>query len=157
MFPLMPAEVFDEWLGGLISKQGWPFMSCRDSIYVDDWAGILLDMPLAEWTDVTWTKHVLQKDAMRLVPGSVKLIMEVAKHFLSSSGTDVGRQIANSHERSRAVRELMVSTGTFPGFITAIRHHDGRLQLVDGHHRMGACWSLESPTAIPAWIGVLSE
>lgn len=155
MFPLMPAEVFDEWLGGLIAKQGWPFVSIHDSIYVQNWAGMLLDMPLTEWADITWTKRALDKDAMRIVPESVKLIVDVAMHFISSSGTDVGRQIANSRERSRAVREQIEATGCFPGFITAIEHRDGRLQLVDGHHRLGACWSLQIPKSIPTWVGVL--
>jgi hypothetical protein len=154
MFPLMPAEVFDEWLGGLIGKQGWPFRSPHDSIYVQNWAGMLLDMPLTEWADVIWSKRTLEKDAMRIVPGSVELIVQVAMHFVTSRGTDTGRQIANSRERSRAMREHIESTGCFPGFITAIQFGDGRLQLADGHHRLGACWSLQIPKTIPAWIGV---
>lgn len=157
MFPLMPAEVFDEWLGRLIAAQGWPFTSVHDSIYVQNWAGMLLDMPLAEWADVTWSKCALDKDAMRIVPESVKLITDVAVHFLTAAGTDVGRDIRGSRERSRVARELIEGTREFPGFITAFRHRDGRLQLVDGHHRLGACWSLQIPKTIPAWIGVLPE
>ncbi len=60
-----------------IESDGWPFTSVLDSIDTENWAGMLIDMPLAKWAVLPWQKYLIQKGDLRLHPESVKLIMDV--------------------------------------------------------------------------------
>jgi hypothetical protein len=152
MFPLMPDEVFDEWLGGLIKLQGWPFTSIHDSTNVGSWAGQLLERPLLEWASFVWTHEGVEQVQDRIASVSRGLVMELMMHA-HPQGSRAAGVIRNSEQRYKQAVEIMIEIKGFPGFVTAFEER-GRLVVVDGHHRLAALCGFRGYKAIsvPFWI-----
>ena len=159
MFPLMPSDVFDGWLAGLIPTQGWPFVEIEDSIHVGNWSRMLIGRTLAEWADATWIQAVLGNDLDGVGdPPCISAIMEVAMNFMQPADSHVGWHISKSRQRVGSAREHILQHGSIPGFITVARVRHGRLHVVDGNHRIAACWTLgevAQSIRVPAWIADL--
>jgi len=153
MFPLMPPEVFDEWLVPIIAHQGWPFTSIYESIYTENWSGLFVDVSLAEWASFAWKKDLIQKGDLRLHPESVKLIMDIVMQFKKLNAPLTRTPITGSRERVDSALSFLVSNSSIPGFLTGHSTGNG-IRLVDGHHRMAACWIANASLTmdIPCWI-----
>ncbi len=153
LFPLMPVEVFDEWLGGLIALQGWPFTHVDDPIRVDDWSRIFLERPLAEWTSFTWTSEAYDHIDERLSRGSRADIVELMMHGLPQ-GSGASDIIRDSENRYRKAIATMIEIKGFPGFVTAYEDSSGKLCVVNRHHRLAALSSFRGYKSIkvPFWI-----
>ena len=153
MFPLMPAEVFDEWLGGLIQLQGWPFTNVDDLILVDDWSRILLERPLTEWASFVWTYNCHDEVNECLSSGSLGDVMQLMMHGMPQ-GSGASDIIRDSKDRYFKARDIMVEIKGFPGFVTAYEDSRGKFWVVDGHHRLAALASFAGYKSIkvPFWI-----
>jgi len=153
MFPLMPAEVFDEWLGRLISQQGWPFVTVEDVIEAEDWHRIFLERSLAEWASYVWRLAVVEEVAERLSNVSRNVVMQLMMHG-SNQGQLASSVIRDSESRYLSARDTMVEIKGFPGFATAYEDSRGKLWVVDGHHRLAALTSFRGYRSIniPFWI-----
>lgn len=152
MFPLMPDEVFSVWLGEIIAFQGWPFRSLGDSIHIQNWAGLLLDRPLAHWAQAAWSSYLLQGSGdLRLDPDSAGLCVQVMMGAFSGSNLVRGCELRDSSQRVQKHRASLEETNRFTGFITAW-DCGGILRIADGHHRIAALWlSGRQDIAIPVW------
>lgn len=153
MFPLMPAEVFDEWLGRLIAAQGWPFTNLDDSILVDDWSRILIERPLTEWATFVWTYESHNEVNERLSSGSLGDVMQLMMHG-TPMGSGAALVVRDSKDRYMRARDIMVEIKGFPGFVTAYEDSRGKFCVVDGHHRLAALANFSGYKSIkvPFWI-----
>lgn len=153
MFPWMPDEVFQGWLGEIIALQGWPFVSIEDSFHVDDWPHLLLNRTLAEWASFSWRKVDVDQIHQSLHADSRSRVMDLMMHHYEGPHP-AGAGIRDSKCRYAAARMAIVENNGFPGFVTALRDPNGRLCVVDGHHRLAA-WRSFSGTgalAVPIWV-----
>lgn len=155
MLPLMPTEVFDEWLGGLIALQGWPFQAVTDDVKIEHWSRQLLELPLTEWASFVWEREDTEDVDQKLAKDSIELVMELRMHAMPwGSGAD--GVIRDSKDRYRKAVVTMIEIKGFPGFVTAVRLPEdaGKLTVVDGHHRLAALGNFRGfkRVPVPFWI-----
>jgi hypothetical protein len=140
MFPLMPDEVFQAWIVPMIEFHGWPFESVDDLIFTGKWPYLLLGQPLANWADAIWAKESREYATLRLASESTTSVMNIATSAFHGVPDETASKIAHSGERARRCLSHVIEHGSIPGFLTVLDGPRGELTLVDGHHRLAACW-----------------
>ena len=157
MFPLMPDEVFRDWLGELIAANGWPFDQLEDAFPDGQWSRFFLELPVATWAQAVWSQETFKGFPQLDIEGDSKeCVMQVAMNALGAGSALGLAQTTEGPQRVSKYRQWLELEGTFPNFITALRLDDGKLMIVDGHHRLAALWiSGRTDIAVPAWIAIV--
>ena len=135
-FPKMPDEVFDMWLFPLIEHIGWPYSELSDDILGSRWEMLLGQIQLNRWHSFNWELRHVVLTPNTLAHSSLMKINGIHDHCVRNAFT-MEANLKNTKERFRACTEFFIANGRIPLPCVAIPRH-GRLELVDGHHRLAA-------------------
>lgn len=155
LFPKMPDVVFDAWLAPLIGSDGWPFFSVNSMVFGTVWEKYLGGHSLKTVSNLEWHRKLVAPTLYSFAPCSqniINWIISAHRRGIKTpcSNLKSGRGKA-SFDRSRA---FVASTGRLYAPAVFIKEPLG-YQIVDGNHRVAACFSLNLPIGfrIDCWIG----
>jgi hypothetical protein len=135
-FPKMPDEAFNIWLAPLIDEIGWPFLQLDSDISGTRWETLLANITLDRWHAFDWELRHVVFTPRTVAHSSLMKIDCIHDHCVRNAYT-LTANLQNTKERFRACAEFFATHGRIPLPVVAIPRH-GRLELVDGHHRIAA-------------------
>ncbi len=136
LFPNMPREVFDIWLGPLLTYYGLDVPGTEQRFKNDEWRKRLADHTFHEWSQFDWEKRSEAWNQSLLHPQSIERANAIAKHAtlgVKTATADVKDTrkrfwICAYHVRNRP--------SSYTPLVAIMR--EGKLYLIDGHHRLAA-------------------
>ena len=149
--PSVPVEVAQMWLQPIAEVNGWP---PRPEKHGDRWRYILQGKPIADWNRVKWEKVVRSIEFKELAPQSQLMINGLIDVYVFKKHNDFSN-LHNGQERFSRALNYVIANGTIPESLIAMPKA-GKLELVDGSHRLAALFTYALLRANPTMSDQLS-
>jgi len=153
----MPDEVFEIWIAPLVASSGWPFTLTDNPDDWGYWSQYFGGQSVEAVNQRAWKRQYLPLELGLFHPGArniIKLVLLAYTHRDTAALAKVkevkGGKGEDSFLRSR---EFIKRTGRLYAPVILREDWEG-YRIVDGYHRIAACFSLNLPAtfALEAWI-----
>lgn len=151
----MPDKVFELWIEPLIKLDGWPFWTAKDLNFSGVWSQYLLRHSVETFNNLVWERKQIPCRLASFNPDSrkiIKWIIHAHVHGLLTPGTKIKKgRGKDSFLRSR---QFIQRTARLHTPVVLWKQLNG-YQIMDGNHRIAACFSFRTPGLIllDAWVG----
>ena len=154
LFPRMPAEVFDLWLGPAYAESGWPHFAETYILHSPSWRAHLVGRLPSFWAGVTWS---LRHEVLRNIvwdEGADQKVAVLAEHWAKYKHGGEWKLTPNSPVRLQSVDAHLQQHNALPGRLVCLNAND-RWYLLDGHHRIAAARTapLAEKVSLQVWLG----
>lgn len=151
-FPKMPDAVYNMWLAPLVNEIGWPFSDHNTEFGDSRWKYLFGRIPISDWRSKDWHLIDLDWNNTPIDSMTVWLLDDIKKNCVAGSATMTAK-VENTQMSFRTSVEFIHANRRLPKAVVAF-FRSGRLEIVDGTHRMAALLYVGIPEGykVPTWI-----
>lgn len=152
LFPAMPPDVLNLWLGPGVDNYGWPFQSVLDSITDSEWSGFLLGRSLSFWSQVEWRLLALTVNPAIFHPDTISRFDWIIDNCAFGEETPTAN-LQNTKQRFWAATSFIRANQAMPQPLVAL-FNGCDFTILDGNHRLAAAvfLRLDKNFSFPAWV-----
>jgi hypothetical protein len=152
LFPAMPQDVLNLWLGPGVDKYGWPFQSVSDSITDSEWSGFLLGRSLSFWSQVQWSLLALPLDPAIFHPDTISRIDWIIGNCAFGKETPTAN-LQNTKQRFWTATSFIRENSAMPQPLVVF-FDECDFIILDGNHRLAAAvfLGLDKNFSFAAWV-----
>lgn len=155
MLPDLPEEVFKLWIEPLVAADGWPFHSDSFGKPWGVWSQYFVGEPVKTFNQLRWERQQIVLDFASFEPHSRNIIKWVIGAHVHGQLTPVTQIKKGRGKESFLISRKFIQRAGRVHTPVVLWKQSGGYKIMDGNHRVAACFSLKHPRGfiLDAWIG----